>query len=70
MHLPRIGLRIEYGGQFGSYINCIGLLQETVFCRCLKYFFNQIGTIFEIAAIVTLKRKIRDGNIRGIFEYI
>ena len=35
-----------------------------------KIFLNQIAAISELAAIATLKRKIRDGNISGITEYI
>ena len=35
-----------------------------------KIFLNPIAAILELAAIATLKRKIRDGNIPGITEYI
>ena len=35
-----------------------------------KIFLNPIASIFELAAIATLKRKIRDGNIPGTTEYI
>ena len=35
-----------------------------------KIFLNPIEAILELAAIATLKRKIRDGNIPGITEYI
>ena len=31
---------------------------------------NQIAAILKLAAIATLKRKTRDGNIPGIIEYI
>ena len=33
-------------------------------------FLNQIAAILELAAIATLKRKIRDENIPGVTEYI
>ena len=33
-----------------------------------KIFLNQIVDILKLAAIATLKRKIRDGNILGITE--
>ena len=49
----------------------IGLLQDIVLCRCFKkIFLNQIAAILGLAAITTFKRKIRDGNIPGITEYI
>ena len=35
-----------------------------------KDFLTPIAAILELAAIATLKRKIRDGNIPGITEYI
>ena len=35
-----------------------------------KIFLNQIAVILELAAIATLKRKIRDGNIPDIADYI
>ena len=35
-----------------------------------KIFLNPIAAILELAAIATLKRKIRDGNITGITESI
>ena len=35
-----------------------------------KIFLNPIAAILESATIATLKRKIRDGNILGITEYI
>ena len=35
-----------------------------------KIFLNPIAAILEFAAIAALKRKIRDGNIPGITEYI
>ena len=35
-----------------------------------KIFLNQIAAILELATIATLKRKIIDGNIPGITEYI
>ena len=35
-----------------------------------KIFLNPIAAILELAAIATLKRKIRDGNIPSIIEYI
>ena len=35
-----------------------------------KIFLHQIEVILELAAIATLKRKIRDGNIPGITEYM
>ena len=35
-----------------------------------KIFLNPIADILELDAIATLKRKIRDGNIPGITEYI
>ena len=35
-----------------------------------KIFLNEIAVILELAAIATFKRKIRDGNIPGITEYI
>ena len=34
-----------------------------------KMYLNQIAAMLELAAIATLKRKIRDGNIPGITEY-
>ena len=34
-----------------------------------KIFLNPMATILELAAIATLKRKIRDGNIPGITQY-
>ena len=49
----------------------MGVLQDIVLCRWLKrIFFNPIAAILELAAIAALKRKIRDGNIPGITEYI
>ena len=35
-----------------------------------KIFLNPIETILELAAIATLKPKIRNGNIPGITRYI
>ena len=35
-----------------------------------KIFITLIAAILELAAIAVLKRKIRDGNIPGITEYI
>ena len=35
-----------------------------------KSFLNKIAAILELAAIATLKWKIRDWNIPGINEYI
>ena len=35
-----------------------------------KIFLNQFSAILELDAIATLKRKMRDGNIPGIAEYI
>ena len=35
-----------------------------------KIFLNQITAILELAAIPTLKRKIRDRNIPDIADYI
>ena len=35
-----------------------------------KIFLTPVAAIFELAAIAVLKRKIRDGNIPGITEFI
>ena len=35
-----------------------------------KIVLNQTAVILEFAAIATLKRKIKDGNISGLTEYI
>ena len=35
-----------------------------------KFFLTPIAAILELDAIAVLKRKIRDGNIPGITEYI
>ena len=72
---------LNFRGHFGSYINYyksetfvdifIGVLQEIVLCRWYKKtFLNPIAAILKLAAIAALKRKIRDGNIPGITEYI
>ena len=48
-----------------------------VYCKKLvflqmfkKIFLNQFAAILKLAAIATLKGKIRDGNLPGITEYI
>ena len=47
------------------------VFQEIVLCRCLKSIsLTQIAAVLELADIASLKRKIRDGNILGITEYI
>ena len=49
----------------------LSLLQELILYRCLQSFFlNQIAAILELAGIATLKRKIIDGNIPSITEYV
>ena len=44
----------------------IGLLQEIVLCSCLKRFFSiKSRPSWKWPPLLSLKRKIRDGNIPG-----
>ena len=74
----------HYGSYINYYQSETFLMPSKTFCRyfhwfiarnCFmsmlrKIFLNQIAAISELAAIATLKRKLRDGNTSGITEYI